>query len=130
MDRNVGSGFPRGLGKGRVYPDGHRVGRRRPIQGMQDARCRMRASWTGFSKHETGIPPGTRYRIDAEGRMPGTGDRAKRARRVCKIQDADLMCAFSGSQTWSSVLGVRPSALIRYRVPGLRWHPTPGTRYQ
>jgi hypothetical protein len=37
MDRNVGSGFPRGLGKGRVYPDGHRVGRRRPIQGMQDA---------------------------------------------------------------------------------------------
>gem|GEM_PF-4329871 len=37
MDRNVGSGFPWGLGKERVYPDGHRVERRRHIQGMQDA---------------------------------------------------------------------------------------------
>jgi hypothetical protein len=33
------------------------------------------------------------------------------------------MCAFS------PVLGVRPSALIRYRVPGARY-PRPGTRYQ
>jgi hypothetical protein len=83
MDRNVGSGFPRDLGKGRVYPDGHRVGRRRPIQGMQDA---------------------------------------------------NPVCAFSSGWARSSVLGVRSSALIRYRVPGPRWqvpdtwYPVPGTR--
>jgi len=39
------------------------------------------------------------------------------------------MCAFSGSRARSSVLGVRPSASIRYRVPGARY-PGPGTRYR
>jgi hypothetical protein len=62
----------------------------------------------GFSKREPGIPPGigcqvpgtrcrvpatwhlvpdTRYRINAEGRTPSTEDRAKRAHRVCTMQD-------------------------------------------
>jgi hypothetical protein len=29
------------------------------------------------------LAPGTRYRINAEGRTPSTEDRAKRAHRVC-----------------------------------------------
>jgi hypothetical protein len=37
------------------------------------------------------------------------------------------MCAFSGGQTRSSVLGVRSSALIRYRVSGTRYQ-VAGTR--
>ena len=50
----------------------------------------------------------------------------------CRIQDADPVCAFSGGQVRSSVLGVRSSALIRYRVPGPRcqiagtWNPVSG----
>jgi len=46
------------------------------------------------------------------------------------------MCAFSGGQARSSVLGVRPSARIRYRVPGSRypglgtWHPCPIPAFQ
>jgi hypothetical protein len=47
----------------------------------------------------------------------------------CRIQDANPGCAFSGGRARSSVLGIRPSALIRSRVPGARY-PGPGTRYQ
>jgi len=43
--------------------------------------------------------------------------------------DANPVCAFSGGRARSSVLGVRPSALIRSRVPGARY-PEPGTRYR
>jgi len=50
------------------------------------------------------------------------------------MHDANPVCAFSGGQTRSSVLGVRPSASIRLRcrVPGPRcqvprtWNPVPG----
>jgi len=45
------------------------------------------------------------------------------------MQDAYSVCAFPSGWARSSVLGVRPSALIRYRVPGARY-PGPGTRYQ
>jgi len=44
------------------------------------------------------------------------------------MQDANPVCAFSSNQARSSVLGIRPSALIRSRVPGARY-PEPGTRY-
>jgi hypothetical protein len=51
--------------------------------GMQDTGCKMRDAGygmhtpcAGFSKHETGIPPGTRYRVSGVGyRAPGTRDR-------------------------------------------------------
>jgi hypothetical protein len=43
--------------------------------------------------------------------------------------DAYPVCAFSGGRARSSVLSTRPSALIRYRVPGARY-PGPGTRYR
>jgi len=49
------------------------------------------------------------------------------------MQDANPVCAFSGGRARSSVLGVRPSALIRYRVSGTRYqvagirHLVPGT---
>jgi hypothetical protein len=39
--RNGRRGFLRGFGKGPVDPDRHRVERRKHIQGMQDARCRI-----------------------------------------------------------------------------------------
>ena len=45
------------------------------------------------------------------------------------MQDANPMCAFSSSRARSSVLGVRPPALIRYRVSGPRCR-VPGTWYQ
>ena len=47
------------------------------------------------------------------------------------MQDANPVCAFSGGRAQSSVLGVRPSALIRirYQVSG-PGYPVPGTRYQ
>jgi hypothetical protein len=54
----------------------------------------------------------------------------------CRIQDADPVCAFSGGQVRSSVLGVRSSALIRDRVPGPRcqvprtWNPVPGPVFE
>jgi hypothetical protein len=43
------------------------------------------------------------------------------------MQDAYPMCAFSSGPARSSVLGVRPSALIRYRVSGPSSR-VPGTR--
>jgi hypothetical protein len=49
------------------------------------------------------------------------------------MHDAHPVCAFSRVRARSSVLGIRPSVLIRYRVPGPRcqlpgtWHPVPGT---
>jgi hypothetical protein len=52
------------------------------------------------------------------------------------MQDANPVCAFSGGQARSSVLGVRPSALIRDRVPGPRcqvpgtWNPVSGACFR
>jgi len=44
------------------------------------------------------------------------------------------VCTFSGGRARSSVFGVRPSALIRYRVPGSQvpnsWYLIPGTQYR
>ena len=45
------------------------------------------------------------------------------------MQNAYLLCAFSGGRARSSVLGVRPSASIRSRVPGTRDLES-GTPYQ
>ena len=44
------------------------------------------------------------------------------------MHDAYPVCAFSSGRAQSSGLGVRPSALIRYRVPGTR-NLEPGTGY-
>jgi hypothetical protein len=76
--------------------------------------CRLHTPWARFSEHEPGIPPypglllryrdsarvpglrsrvpGTRHRsrIDAEGRIPSTEDRAQRAPRVCILHPASL----------------------------------------
>jgi hypothetical protein len=45
----------------------------------------------------------------------------------CRVQDAYPVCAFSRGRVRSSVLGVRSSASIRYRVSGPRCR-VPGTR--
>jgi len=97
-----------------------------------DAGYRMHTRCVGFSKREPGIPPGigcqvpgtrcripttwhlvpdTRYRINAEGRIPSTEDRAgrpgtgKRAHEICRIGRARILAT-------------------RYPEPGT-WHPCP-----
>jgi hypothetical protein len=51
---------------------------------------RVRVSGPGY------LAPGTRYRIDAEDRIPGTEDRAKRAHRVCILYPTSII-PMSGS---------------------------------
>jgi hypothetical protein len=73
-----------------------------------------------------------RMTVTLRGEALYTAVRAEAVRRHRSVsewmQDADPVYAFSGGRARSSVLGVRPSALIRSRVPGARY-PEPGTRY-
>jgi hypothetical protein len=150
MDRNVGSGFPRGLGKGRVYPDGHRVGRRRPIQGMQDANpvCAFSSGGLGLRcsvfgpRRRTGTGsrvPGGRYPTP----VPGTWYQVKcsamlrkPAHGVCRMVGMERPLGV-GAQSGTEFAGgcrtfrrsrrrVRASGLLRRRVavrrePGRGW---------
>jgi hypothetical protein len=116
MDRNVGSGFPRGLGKGRVYPDGHRVGRRRPIQGMQDANpvCafssgRARSSVLGVRPSASDRlrcrVPGPRCQIaGTRCLVPGTWYLSSQKTRTWGMQDGGDGTAFGGGDSeWHGV---------------------------
>ena len=52
---------------------------------------RRQVPGTGFQVPGTWhLGPGTRYRINAEGRTPSTEDRAKRAHRVCIMHPASI----------------------------------------
>jgi hypothetical protein len=83
-----------------------------------DSGCPVPGTWN--------LAPGTG---DLKGR-PGSGGIPGSFRKTRPWRYANPVCAFSGSQTRSSVLGVRPSAPIRLRcrVPGPRCQ-IAGTRH-
>jgi hypothetical protein len=114
---------------------------------MQDARCRMQTRCARFPVPgsvfgarcpafgvDSAPVPGPRSQVpDSRYPIPGTRYLApvfeKPAHGVCRMHDAGCRPGVRvfRCRARSSVLGVRPSALIRYRVPGTR-DLEPGTR--